>query len=147
ELGLVLRLAAFYGEPMDNDATRGHARALIATLASGIGLRYLAEQAAKAVPFGGDFLAGAIAAGATWSIGQVALEYYEENGQLSPKRLQKLYKTFYQRFRKDNVTKELQAQTSSSNDTGTLLEEPHTGSQLERAYVGERLAPVQKEKA
>jgi small GTP-binding protein len=111
QIRLVLRLAALYGEPMDNDDMKGHARELIATLAGGIGLRYLAEQVAKAVPIGGDFLAGAIAGAATWSIGQVALEYYEKDKQLSSKRLQQLYKNFYHRFRKGRTAQELQENT------------------------------------
>ena len=138
QIRLVLRLAALYGEPLNNGDAKGHARELIATLASGIGLRYLAEQAAKAVPFGGDFLAGAIAGAATWSIGQVALEYYETDKQISPKRLQQLYKNFYSRFRKDNTARELQEQTRA-----TLLEE----SQMEKGLTQgiRRLdAPIQE---
>ena len=133
QIRLVLRLAALYGEPMDNDDAKGHARELIVTLASGIGLRYLAEQAAKAVPFGGDFLAGAIAGAATWSIGQVALEYYEKDKQISPKRLQQLYKNFYHRFRKDNTARELQEETPS------LL-------CLRNHHVGRGLPPSKKRK-
>jgi small GTP-binding protein len=133
QIRLVLRLAALYGEPMDNADAKGHARELIATLAGGIGLRYLAEQAAKAVPFGGDFLAGAIAGAATWSIGQVALEYYEKDKQLSPKGLQQLYQNFYRRFRRDNTAKELQEQT-------------HVAL-LEGARIEEGLVPAQEEKA
>jgi len=127
QIRLVLRLAALYGEQMDNADARKHARELIATIAGGLGLRYLAQQAAKAVPFGGDFVAGAIAGAATWSIGQVALEYYEENKQLSPKRLQQLYKNFYHRFRKDTRVQELQEQALSEIETGQsqpLLAEP-----------------------
>jgi small GTP-binding protein len=119
QIRLVLRIAALYGEPMDNDDAKGHARELIATLASGIGLRYLAEQAAKAVPFGGDFLAGAIAGAATWSIGQVALEYYETDKQISPKRLQQLYKDFYHRFRKENKVEELQTEARAALPAGS----------------------------
>ncbi len=133
QIRLVLRLAALYGEPMDKENAKGHARELIATLAGGIGLRYLAEQAAKAVPFGGDFLAGAIAGAATWSIGQVALEYYEEEKQLSPKRLQQLYQNFYRRFRKDNTARELQEQTRVAV--------------IEGAHIEEGLVPTQEEKA
>ena len=81
---------------------RQHARELIATILSGLGMRYLAQQAAKLVPFGGDLVAGAIAGAATWSIGQVALEYYDGNKQLNPKRLQELYQGFYQRFHCEN---------------------------------------------
>ena len=102
QLRLVLRLGALYGEPMDNEETGHRACEMVITLLSGLGLRLLAEQAAKAVPFGGDLVAGAIAAAATWSIGQVALEYYEGNGRIAPKRLRELYRSFYDRFRKDH---------------------------------------------
>ncbi|GHO82910.1 GTP-binding protein [Dictyobacter formicarum] len=127
QIRLVLRLAALYGEQMDNADSKKHARELIATIAGGLGLRYLAQQAAKAVPFGGDFVAGAIAGAATWSIGQVALEYYEDNKQLSPKRLQQLYESFYHRFRKDTRMQDLREQALSELETGkseSLLEEP-----------------------
>lgn len=126
QIRLVLRMAALYGEQMDSADAKKHARELIATIAGGLGLRYLAQQAAKAVPFGGDFIAGAIAGAATWSIGQVALEYYEENKQLSPKRLQQLYKSFYHRFRKDTKIEELRDQARNELETGKsdpLLEE------------------------
>jgi small GTP-binding protein len=112
QIRLVLRLAALYGEQMDSNDAKKHARELIATIIGGLGLRYLAQQAAKAVPFGGDFVAGAIAGAATWSIGQVALEYYEGNKQVNPKRLQQLYKDFYHRFRRDNRIEELREQAS-----------------------------------
>jgi small GTP-binding protein len=102
QLRLVVRLGALYGEPMDNEEAKNRIREVVITLLSGLSLRLLAEQAAKAVPFGGDFVAGAIAAAATWSIGQVALEYYEGNGKIAPKRLRELYRGFYDRFRKDH---------------------------------------------
>jgi len=126
QVRLVLRLAALYGEPMDSEDTKKHARELIATLAGGLGLRYLAQQAAKAVPFGGDFVAGAIAGAATWSIGQVALEYYEGNRQLSPTRLRQLYQDFFHRFRKENKAQELREQASKSLDRSeaALLDVP-----------------------
>lgn len=101
QLRLVLRLAALYGKPIDDKDAKKHTRQMIATLLSGLSLRLLAEQAAKAVPFGGDFVAGAIAAAATWSIGQVAFEYHEGDGRISPKRLRELYSGFYSRFRKN----------------------------------------------
>ena len=74
QIRLVLRLAALYGESLDSADAMKHARELIVTMAGGLGLRYLAEQAAKAVPIGGDLIAGVIAGAATWAIGQVALE-------------------------------------------------------------------------
>ncbi|GCF09471.1 GTP-binding protein [Dictyobacter arantiisoli] len=127
QIRLVLRLAALYGEPMDNADAKKHARELIATIGGGLGLRYLAQQAAKAVPFGGDFVAGAIAGAATWSIGQVALEYYEGNKQVNPKRLQQLYKDTYRRFRRDKNVDALRAQAITELQEGhsvPLLEDP-----------------------
>ena len=99
QIRLVLRLAALYGEEMDSTDTMKHARELLLTIAGGAGMRILAEQAAKAVPIGGDFVAGAIAGAATFSIGQVALEYYDGGKRISPGRLRDLYSTLYQRFR------------------------------------------------
>jgi small GTP-binding protein len=99
QIRLVLRLAALYGEEMDSTDAMKHARELLITIAGGAGMRFLAEQAAKVVPFGGDFVAGAIAGAATYSIGQVALEYYDGGKSISPSRLRNLYSTFYQRFR------------------------------------------------
>ncbi|MFL5666977.1 MAG: GTP-binding protein, partial [Ktedonobacteraceae bacterium] len=95
QIRLVLRLAALYGEPLDASNAMKHARELLATMVGGLGLRYLAEQAAKLVPFGGDFIAGAIAGAATWSIGQVALEYYDSGKQIKTSRLRQLYTGFY----------------------------------------------------
>jgi len=57
QIRLILRLAALYGEQIDTTNVMLHARALLTTMAGGLGFRLLAEQAAKAVPFGGDFVA------------------------------------------------------------------------------------------
>lgn len=111
---LVLRLAALYGEQLDSADAMLHARELIATLAGGLAMRLLAEQAAKAVPFGGDFVAGAIAGAATWSIGQVALEYYEGGKQLNPGRVRVLFEDFYHRFRKERMHDHLNGQSASA---------------------------------
>lgn len=111
QIRLVLRIAALYGENMNTTEAMKYARELIVTMAGGLGFRYLAEQAAKAVPFGGDFVAGTIAAAATWSIGQVALEYYENGREFNPSRLRQLYKQVYARFRKDNVVQQLRDQS------------------------------------
>ncbi len=127
QIRLVLRLATLYGERMDSADAKKYARELIATIAGGLGLRYVAQQAAKMVPFGGDFVAGAIAGAATWSIGQVAQEYYEGNKQISPHRLQQLYSQFYKRFRQENKVEALREQAykeRSKSDPAALLEEP-----------------------
>lgn len=116
QIRLVLRIAALYGEPLDSEDAMKHARKLVATILGGAGLRYLAQEAAKVVPFGGDFVAGAIAGAATWSIGQVTLEFYEGGKHLSPRNLQKLAQGFYQRFRKEQVEQELPAQIQKELD-------------------------------
>ncbi len=126
---LVLRLAALYGEPLDSTDAMKHARELIATMVGGLGLRFLAEQVAKVVPFGGDLIAGAIAGAATWSIGEVALEYYESGKHLSPTRIRELYMSFYQRFRNEEQAKLLQDEAAKRAEIGSqdpliLLEEP-----------------------
>ncbi len=124
QIRLVLRLAALYGEPMNSADTVHHARELIVTMASGLGLRLLAEQAAKAVPFGGDLVAGLIAAGASWSIGEVALEYYEGGKKLSAGTVRQRTNDLYHRFRRDNTVESLRNEAASNGNTPALLTVP-----------------------
>jgi small GTP-binding protein len=124
QIRLVLRLAALYGEPIGATNVMLHARALISTMAGGLGFRLLAEQAAKAVPFGGDFVAGAIAGAATWSMGQVALEYYDSGKQISPGSLRRLYTDFYRRFRGQNTPEDVRRYELEGQDLPLLMEEP-----------------------
>ena len=95
QIRMVLRIAAIYGEPL----TAKYTRELITAIASSLTMRYVAELAAKAVPFGGDLVSGAIAAASTWSIGWVAIEYFESDKKLSPNQIRSLFGQFYQRFR------------------------------------------------
>jgi len=108
QIRLILRLAAIYGEPMSAQ----HARELVATIAGGLLLRYLAEEAAKAVPFGGDLISGSIAAAGTWAIGQVAIEYFENGKHLSRSQAAQAFKRFYQRYRESPSTVEELASTT-----------------------------------
>lgn len=123
QIRLVLRIAALYGENMNTTEATKYARELIATMAGGLGLRYLAEQAAKAVPFGGDFVAGAIAGAATWSIGQVALEYFENGKQINPSRLKQMYNDVYRRFRKENPAEKIRSHALNGNKPLELPED------------------------
>jgi uncharacterized protein (DUF697 family) len=107
QIRLVFRLAALYGEPIDTVNSTRHLRELIGVMAGGLGLRFLAEQAAKMVPFGGDFISGAIAGAGTWAMGQVVLEYYESGKNISPQRLRLMYRDFYHRYRKEQTSQEL----------------------------------------
>jgi GTPase len=124
QIRLVLRLAALYGEPVDSANTTRHLRELIAVMAGGLGLRYLAEQAAKAIPFGGDFVSGAIAGAGTWAMGQVVLEYYESGKKINPQRLRMLYHDFYSRYRRQQLSQELSPYVYESREPPLQLEAP-----------------------
>lgn len=103
QIRLVLRIAALYNEPL----TAKHARELVVTIAGGLAMRFVAEEAAKAVPFGGDLVSGAIAAAATWTIGQVAIEYFESGKRISRTQINELFMRFYRRYREENVQQRL----------------------------------------
>jgi small GTP-binding protein len=103
QIRLVLRIAAIYGEPL----TARHARELVTTIAGGLFMRYLAEAASKAVPFGGDLVSGVIAAGGTWTLGQVAIEYFEGGKRFSRQQLNDMFSRFYRRYREERVDEQL----------------------------------------
>jgi small GTP-binding protein len=124
QIRLVLRLAALYGEPVDSANTTRHLRELVAVMAGGLGLRYLAEQVAKAIPFGGDFISGAIAGAGTWAMGQVILEYYESGKNISPQRLRVLYHEFYSRYRRQQASQELSQYVYEGQEPPLQLEAP-----------------------
>ena len=124
QIRLVLRLAALYGEPVDSANTTRHLRELVAVMAGGLGLRYLAEQVAKAIPFGGDFISGAIAGAGTWAMGQVILEYYESGKNISPQRLRMLYHDFYHRYRRQQVSQEMSQYVYEGQEPPLQLEAP-----------------------
>ena len=124
QIRLVLRIAALYGEKMDSADTTQHVRELVTVMAGGLVLRYLAEQAAKVVPFGGDFIAGAIAGAGTWAMGQVVLEYYEGGKKISPQRMRLMYSDFYHRFRREKTAQEWGQYALDGKDTPLELEAP-----------------------
>ena len=124
QIRLVLRIAALYGEKVDSADTTQHVRELITVMAGGLVLRYLAEQAAKVVPFGGDFIAGAIAGAGTWAMGQVVLEYYEGGKKISPQRMRLMYSDFYHRFRREKTAQEWGQYALDGKDTPLELEAP-----------------------
>jgi small GTP-binding protein len=114
QIRMVLRIAAVYGEPMD----ARHTRELVTTIIGGLALRYLAEEAAKMVPIGGDVVAGAIAAAGTWTLGQVAIEYFENGKQFSRKQLKELFMRYYRRSREDWLNQELAAAATRADGAG-----------------------------
>lgn len=124
QVRLVLRMAALYGEPIDSADAVKHARELVVTMISGLGMRYLAEQAAKLVPIGGDVVAGAIAGAATWSIGEVALEYYENGKSLNTSRIRSLTSGFYKFFRKKQNIEELRQQAQKEPGVPLSIKSP-----------------------
>jgi len=124
QIRLVFRLAALYGEQVDSANTTRHLRELIAVMAGGLGLRYLAEQTAKLVPFGGDFISGAIAGAGTWAMGQVVLEYYENGRNISPQRLRVMYHDFYHRYRRQQNSQEWSQYALDGQEPPLELEAP-----------------------
>lgn len=88
QVKLVLRIAAIYGEPM----TAHHARELVATIFSGMAVRYAAREVAKMVPVAGWAVAGALSAASTYAIGRVAAEYFESGKTLRTREMQALYR-------------------------------------------------------
>jgi small GTP-binding protein len=93
QVRMVLRIAAIYGEPFNAK----HAKELVSTIAGGLAFRYLAQQGAKLVPAGGWAIAAGIAAVGTWSIGQVAIEYFESGKRLTRQQMREMYKHILQR--------------------------------------------------
>ena len=109
QIRLVLRIAAIYGEPL----TASRAREVIATITAGLALRYVAEEVAKLVPFGGDLVAGAIAAAGTWALGQVTTEYFEGGKQLNRRQLRSMFARFYKVYRQEDKRQELLAEATA----------------------------------
>ncbi len=88
QLRMVLRIAAIYGETF----SLRHARELMGTIAGGVGIRYLGEQAAKILPGPGWLFAAGFASGGTFAIGKAAEAYFESGKQLKPEQLKAMYR-------------------------------------------------------
>ena len=111
QVRMVTRIAALYNEPLSGRPTRE----LVATVAGGLVFRYIAEEAAKAVPFGGDLVAGAIAAAGTWSLGQVALEYFDGGKSLSQRQMKDMFTRFYRRYREEHLYEQLKVEAAKTD--------------------------------
>ncbi|QYJ17083.1 hypothetical protein Rxycam_02920 [Rubrobacter xylanophilus DSM 9941] len=74
---MVLNIAAAYGEELTLD----RARELLGVLAAGFGLRALARQVMKLVPFGGWAAAAAVGYAGTLAMGRATILYFERGGQ------------------------------------------------------------------
>jgi small GTP-binding protein len=98
QLRMVLRIAAIYGEPLNVQ----HARELISTIAGGVGIRYVGEQAAKFIPGPGWLVSAAFAVGGTVAIGKAADAYFESEKKLDARQLRAMYKRI--RNRKQTTT-------------------------------------------
>ncbi len=96
QVRLILRIAALYGE----EITTRTARELIATIAGGVTLRYLGEEAAKLLPGPGWMLSAGFAAAGTYAIGQVAREYFESGKHLSITQMRERYRKILDERRK-----------------------------------------------
>ncbi len=93
QVRLVLRLAAVYGQSL----TARSARELIGTITGGMAFRYLAAEVAKLLPGVGWIVSGAVAAAGTWTIGQVAIRYFDSEQSLTPRQMKQLYRRLLRR--------------------------------------------------
>ncbi len=87
QVRMILRIAAIYGEGMGT----ARAKELISTIGGGILLRFATQQALKLLPGPGWIISGSIAGGGTWSMGQVAVAYFESKQRLSATQMRELY--------------------------------------------------------
>jgi small GTP-binding protein len=93
---MVLRIAAIFGETMSAQ----HAKELVATIAGGVTLRYLAQAGVKFVPALGWAVSATVAGVGTWAMGQVARQYFEHGKTLSARELQDRYQSLVRRRRR-----------------------------------------------
>jgi len=93
QVRLVLRLAAIYGRAM----TTRSAKELISTITGGMAFRYLAAEVARPLPGVGWLVSGAVAAAGTWTIGQVAIRYFDSERSLTPRQMKRLYRRLLHR--------------------------------------------------
>jgi len=91
-------------------------------------------------------VAGAIAGGATWSMGQVALEYYDSGKQIDPRKLRQLYTNFYRRFRRENTPDELREYKLEGKDLPLLIEEPKDDLVKPKEEIPEALPKAEETK-
>lgn len=88
QVRMVLRIAAIYGESL----SARHAKELLATIAGGVGLRFLAGQLAKVLPGPGWVISGVVTGLGTWAMGEVAALYFETGKRLTPAQLRARYR-------------------------------------------------------
>lgn len=79
QIKLVLQIAGIYGEPLD----MGRAVELAAVVAGAFGFRALARELTGAVPVLGWGIKSGIAYTGTLTMGQAALEYFDEGGRIN----------------------------------------------------------------
>ena len=80
QLAAQVRMVMRLGELYDRPGVDRSSKELVATVIVGVGLRYLAQQAAKLLPVLGWALSGLLAAVSTWLLGQSAVAYFERGG-------------------------------------------------------------------
>ncbi len=79
QIQLVLQIAGIYGEPLD----MGRAVELAAVVAGAFGFRALARELSDAVPVLGWGIKSGVAYTGTLTVGQAALEYFDEGGRIN----------------------------------------------------------------
>lgn len=90
QVGLMLKLSTLYGKPI----TKDHAKELIiATIVGNIG-KTAFRQIVKVIPGAGMVVAASVAGSMTVALGFAVKYMYENNMELTPSTLKKVYKTF-----------------------------------------------------
>ncbi|ARD47356.1 GTP-binding protein [Sporosarcina sp. P37] len=90
QVGLMLKLSALYGKPI----TKDHAKELIiATIVGNIG-KTAFRQIVKVIPGAGMIAAASVAGSMTVALGYAVKYMYENDMELTPDTLKKVYKTF-----------------------------------------------------
>lgn len=90
QVGLMLKLSTLYGKPI----TKDHAKELIiATVVGNIG-KTAFRQIVKVIPGAGMVVAASVAGSMTIALGYAVKYMYEQDMDLTPETLKKVYKTF-----------------------------------------------------
>ena len=91
QVSLLLGLCRLYGRPLDRASARSLALAALSAVAGPM----LFSTLSKLVPGLGSVIGGAVAAGCTWAVGQVAKTILESGGDFELEDFKKAVRTIY----------------------------------------------------
>ena len=105
QLLLIAVVGGLSCKPLSMDTAKDYLAASGVALGAGVGLRLVAQQLARLVPFAGLALSGSIAGAGTYALGKSAEAYFFGGEVVPPQQFQEQYR---------------QASTGSADTTGTL---------------------------